>query len=493
MNPFEKKSLIHYTFGIWVRFVLTIIAIIELPFLYLAERCIPIKDRPQLWQMVAITNTKILFAVAGIDIRYEGIPTPYAGPVIYASNHPSWMDGFILLYIAGIRTTAVTAPFNSFPFPYNIWMKKSAAIDVKRDDQDEIKYPTSNSKELAMSAATDAIIHKKNNIIVFPEGHLEREAHMHYVHSGTARISMLTQTPVQVIGLIGLETIVKHSIAVPMKPGTLIIKFGALLQPPRIKKNILPHTQVHAYQEKIAAAIKSNLPEPYSHSFFDDPEPDTIGVFIDIDHTLYKGYSQKDFIRFLHEKGAISSADMHHIFAWLGEESLHMISHREMMDKIMGLMEGWSIKDVKKYAKQFFNEYAKEHIESHILPHIKDHQEAGHHIVIVSEVITSLAEEFGSYISADAVLSTRLETDKKIYTGKILHLNRGKGKAQSAKAYAKERGFRLEHSYAYADSYTDTPIFNLVGHKILVHPDNKLRDYAKTSTGKWRKGWKQMA
>lgn len=493
MNPFEKKSVIHYAFGIWVRFVITIIATIELPFLYIAERFILLKDRPQLWQMVAITNTKILFAVAGIDVRYEGVPEMYSGPVIYASNHPSWMDGFILLYIAGIQTTAVTAPFGSFPFPYNIWMKKSAAIDVKRDEQDEIQYPHSNSKELALSAATDAIMHKCNNIIVFPEGHLEREAHMHYVHSGTARISMLTQTPVQIIGLVGLESIVKNSITVPMKPGTLTITFGPLLRPPKIKKNTLPHTQVQNYQEKIAKEIKSILPEPYSQSFFDDPEPDTIGVFIDIDNTLYKGYSQKDFIRFLHEKKVIASSDMHKIFAWLGEESLHMITHEQMMENIMNLMEGWSTKSVKKYAKQFFNQYAKEHIESHILPHIKDHQEAGHHIVLVTEVITAVAEEFGNYIGAEAVIPTELEVKKNTYTGNILHLNRGKGKAQAAKAYATKHGFKLEHCYAYADSHTDTPLFNLVGHKTLVHPDSTLREYAKTSTGKWRKGWEQMA
>jgi phosphoserine phosphatase len=41
----------------------------------------------------------------------------------------------------------------------------------------------------------------------------------------------------------------------------------------------------------------------------------------------------------------------------------------------------------------------------------------------------------------------------------------------------------LDASYAYADSLTDVPVLELVGHPVAVYPDEGLAALA------WQKGW----
>ena len=50
--------------------------------------------------------------------------------------------------------------------------------------------------------------------------------------------------------------------------------------------------------------------------------------------------------------------------------------------------------------------------------------------------------------------------------------------------YAKKHKINLKQSYAYADSFTDKEVMELVGHPIAVNPDKRLKKYAK------EKGWK---
>ena len=42
----------------------------------------------------------------------------------------------------------------------------------------------------------------------------------------------------------------------------------------------------------------------------------------------------------------------------------------------------------------------------------------------------------------------------------------------------------LTASYAYADSYSDLGLFEMVGHPVAVYPDKKLADLAR------EKGWR---
>ena len=59
----------------------------------------------------------------------------------------------------------------------------------------------------------------------------------------------------------------------------------------------------------------------------------------------------------------------------------------------------------------------------------------------------------------------------------------GEQKIVSLKKFCDENDFKLDETYYYADSISDSPVLEAVGHPICVEPDRRLTAMAK------KKGW----
>lgn len=104
----------------------------------------------------------------------------------------------------------------------------------------------------------------------------------------------------------------------------------------------------------------------------------------------------------------------------------------------------------------------------------------GYHTVLLSGCFDMLLEPLGQKIGFDEIIGTHLLFEKKVdgqnlFTAKtVVDVITGDRKAQEAQSIRTPEPIDWAESIAYADSYYDRDILELVGHKVGVNPDERL-------------------
>lgn len=481
MSSAWDKPWAQLLFDLSIKLVFTLFSTIKIPFLLFAERFILPEDRVRLWKLAGHRNAKFFLRIARIKLDIRTKIPEYDFPVIFVSNHPSMIDGFVYYSILAPDLVPLVAPFKSVPFPYSYWFRKMGAIDVQRDEYDEVHYQEANTKKEALKKIVNTLKHETSNVLIFPEGHYERTAKLHYIHTGAARISIRAHAPIAPVSLIGLEAISPDNLH--SRPGTITIRFDGLIFPPKVTPELPFHEAVRKLSKEIEEEVISLLPVRYLPDYLKDYEATLVGAFVDIDQTVYEGYSQQDFVKYLFRKHKINPLIAFKILYWLILEKLHLLEHRTLMKLALSILKGWKVEDISRLAKEFFDENVKDHVQNHMIPMIKDHKSQGHIIVLVTEVIHPLARLFQEYFDAIATLDTVLEEKNGVYTGEVSRLCYREDKAKEVKEFARLFHISLDDSYIYADSHSDIPMLELVQHPTAVNPDSELKKEARS------RGW----
>ncbi len=471
IRGFWEYRLIRRVFGTIVQLAYYLLAAVQAPILLCLETLLTSENRIKMWRSVSRFNSQILFLLWGLRIQKvdgrEG-----EGPFVYACNHPSAFDGFTCFGLVGPNVTMLTGPRKMFPYPFNFWFKKSGAIDVMRDWYDDEHFDGTDS--LPIPEAIDVLIERLGageSVFLFVEGHVERSGRLQYVHTGAARIAIRAKVSVVPVTLIGEQKLISRH---EMRPGKLKVVFGKPIEPPKISQTNPFRHAVKTYRDLMWEKMREQLPHKYQRPLFGYGCREDVGVFVDIDNTIYKGYSMKDFFVWLEKKGKISRDASWKIRVAVLMNALKLTAHRQMMEQIALVFAGWKTGELKRLAKEFYAEFAHRKYNHHILGFMKDHQECDHTIVLVSESIQPLAECFKELVGAKHAFGSVLESKRGVYTGKIKRLMRDEQKRACAKEFAQEHDIDLSESFAYADSMSDLPIFKLVGHPVVVDPHDRM-------------------
>lgn len=477
MKSLLDNALFQRMLGIGYVLFLTGMMIVSLPVMWVAERFLLPDDRPWFWNGGVRFNFWLAMTVFGIRLEYEGDIPSSREHVIFAPNHLSMMDGFFLLIFNGAQTVPLTAPFKSFPWPYSYWFKKSPAIQIRRNKLDDVHHPEALSKRVALEQMIERIREGANGLI-FPEGHYGRTNTLHYIHSGVARIAIRARTKIQPVGLVNVEQVLISKTRI--RPGVITIRFGKRVVPPELSRNYTYRHAVPELQAEVARRIKHLLPMRYLPAY----EQQTVrqqqhtAAFFDIDRTIYKGYSQQDFVKYLMKHHDLSPWLAGRIAYWIVLEKLGYLPHEALMKRGYSVFAGWRVPDIQRLADAFFNSVVDDHIDTHIMPYIKDHQEMGHKIVLVTEVIHPLSRAFAKRLGADTCLDTQLAIDHGCYTGDVTLLNYRGNKRKQVQNYAVANHIDLNRCYAYADSAGDIPMLRCVKYPMAVNPNPILRQEA---------------
>lgn len=460
-------------FGIRILSIFAGLLLLETLPLLLVEKFLRTDERSALWRLAAHRNCQIFLRLWKINVK--ALHTPQINfPVIYSSNHPSMIDGFVLFALLGPNVIALTAPFTSFAFPFNYWFAKMGFVDIQRDKDDVAKHPTANNKAQAF-AKLFAHVEAGLSLLVFPEGHVERTQKLHYIHTGVARLSLQGKIPIQAMSLVGMENVFFGGLGA--RPGTLTVRFGRLLPPPSVSHYLPFRKVVKAFSRDIESAVVSLLPLRYLPAYY-NAKDQNIAAFVDIDNTLYNGYSQKDFVRYLLRHKKISRWLPLKVIYWITLEKLHLLPHKQLMKLSLGVLGGFPVQQFHDLCQDFFEKEAVHKLNHHILPTLKDHKAKGHLIIIVSEVFHPLASLFKHHIEATASIDTQLEKSHGVYTGEVNLLNYGFTKGELVAEFADRFSIDLHRSYTYADSISDLPLLYAARYKTAVHPDKNLKQVA---------------
>jgi HAD superfamily hydrolase (TIGR01490 family) len=110
---------------------------------------------------------------------------------------------------------------------------------------------------------------------------------------------------------------------------------------------------------------------------------------------------------------------------------------------------------------------------------IRWHQNEGHQIVLLSASPAAYLEDLARELRADALIATRLIWQCDCLTGEIDGKNcKGSEKLSRLIECYNGKDIDWRASYSYADSISDLPVFEKVGHPVVINPHSKLQRLA---------------
>jgi putative phosphoserine phosphatase/1-acylglycerol-3-phosphate O-acyltransferase len=203
----------------------------------------------------------------------------------------------------------------------------------------------------------------------------------------------------------------------------------------------------------------------------------TAAAFVDLDRTLLRGASGPALSRALREAGIVESRFqlgenlLYRVFDLIGETRPSI----ELARQAARFARGWSQAEVQAAAVT-----AADALVAAVQPYahamLAEHQAAGRPVVLATTTPHDLVDPLAERLGFDAVIATRYGVgDDGRYDGTIDgELVWGRGKLRSVQRWADDNGVDLSASWAYSDSFYDTPLLGAVGHPVAVNPDPRL-------------------
>jgi len=114
---------------------------------------------------------------------------------------------------------------------------------------------------------------------------------------------------------------------------------------------------------------------------------------------------------------------------------------------------------------------------------VREHRALGHRTVLITGALDFVVEPLRPLFDEVVCASLGVRGDG-TFTGELLDAPpTGEARALAMMTYAEAEGLSLEESVAYADSASDLPMLEVVGHPVAVNPEPKLATIAR------KRGW----
>ena len=217
-----------------------------------------------------------------------------------------------------------------------------------------------------------------------------------------------------------------------------------------------------------------------------------IAAFFDVDGTLYSGRVWGGLMDYWKTHGRRLDARLYYLrfMPHYIARKLKLISEEHFRapwaEHLAWPMRGWT----KAQAQACFDwvacEYLKPLRHEDIIARLHEHQSQGHVVVLVSSGLAPLLEAIGKTCGVERVVGPQVEWRDGRLTGRTLPpLVIGQRKASVTRQCLRDWGLEVDlaGSFAYADSISDLPLLEFVGHPTAVYPDEQLAVLAR------ERGW----
>ncbi|RAV31543.1 HAD-IB family hydrolase [Corynebacterium heidelbergense] len=205
-----------------------------------------------------------------------------------------------------------------------------------------------------------------------------------------------------------------------------------------------------------------------------------LAVF-DLDKTILDTSASLAYRRPMAQRGLISTGEVVRMMALLGNYMLTTHSEAAMdatKNALLNIIRGQSTSALRSVAQDALQEVIIPFVYAEARELLARHREQGHKIAIITASASVLVEPIAAELKVDHLIATELEEVDGVFTGEVLHFNRGSAKVERLAELALTHGYALEDSHAYTDSATDLPLLEAVGHPHAVNPDRPLRKIA---------------
>jgi HAD superfamily hydrolase (TIGR01490 family) len=212
-----------------------------------------------------------------------------------------------------------------------------------------------------------------------------------------------------------------------------------------------------------------------------------VAAFFDVDRTLLRGSSLLHVARPMRRAGFMPTRVMFHSLVMQARFSLFGFDEVQLHEAVRGagaLVAGIESDRLLGFARQVIPVYVVPRVYAEARARIAWHRDRGDLVFLVSSSPREFITVLGSVLGVDGVAGTEAELREGRYTGRILRLCHGAGKADAVREMAAANDVDLTLSYAYGDSFaSDLPMLEAVGHPVCVNGDRLLTAHAE------RLGW----
>src|SRR5258708_5983400 len=209
-----------------------------------------------------------------------------------------------------------------------------------------------------------------------------------------------------------------------------------------------------------------------------------IGAFFDVDRTLVACNTGRLFLRDLRRRGEISLFRALRAMGWRAECHSSLIDPEVIAAGMAEQMRGKSETELAERCRRWVEDEVLPLVVPGALRQIERHRSEGHVLAVLSSSPTYVTRPLAQVLGIEEVLSTTFEVEGDLFTGRLVGpACVGPGKIHWAEALGARRELDLAQSWFYTDSYTDLPMLERVGNRVVVNPDPRLRLAAK------RRGW----
>jgi len=221
-----------------------------------------------------------------------------------------------------------------------------------------------------------------------------------------------------------------------------------------------------------------------------------IAAIFDLDGTLYTGHIVQGIARH-HRAHRVKRLPLYfyvatHVALWPLWRS-GMLSEaimRKVWTRHLGwTVRGWTLQEAAAAFAWITERYVQPLVRPDVMERVRDHQAADHRVILVSGTLAPLLAEIGRQLGIEETVGTPLVLRAGRYTGACeLPVCQGQGKVSRLEAYVGggDDSILWPQSHAYADSLTDLPLLERVGHPVAVYPDSQLAAHARSQ------GWEVM-
>jgi HAD superfamily hydrolase (TIGR01490 family) len=224
--------------------------------------------------------------------------------------------------------------------------------------------------------------------------------------------------------------------------------------------------------------------------------PAKIGAFFDIDGTLTADNVWKGIMKYFTGRG---ERRLTHLRFWAMHYPVILLRYVGLVSETTfrrqwALHLPWYFADddpaqMQKLAQWVAHDYVTACQRPDVLAVLRRHLDEGHTVALVSGAPTPVVQAIAAMWKVPHALGSPAEFKDGRYTGGMT----GEPcidaeKARLLKSYLANQNIHIDSntSYAYADSYSDLGLFEMVGNPVAVYPDKELTALAK------ERGWKTI-
>jgi len=207
-------------------------------------------------------------------------------------------------------------------------------------------------------------------------------------------------------------------------------------------------------------------------------------VLFDVDGTLFRGQSQRLFLRLAREAGLVGCLPFATLILWFALYRLGIVRRTEAIRAhAVRLFRGVEVAAVEGLVAHHADRFIA-HLRPEICGRLVRHRAEGDEVVLVSAALEPIVRMIARHLGVGGVVATRLEVAGERYTGRIAGRSvYGEGKVAAVAPLLARANKSGRSTVYYTDDASDEVMLRLVDHPICVTPDRRLHAVAR------QEGW----